>query len=177
MFNTVKNKRKETVSYVRHSKLNEPPLPVYFGMLTHNKTRKKGPVNEFAEQGLSISYSRLQEIQNNIAGQLCHQYVTEGVVRPTSLKDGLFTSAAIDNIDSNPSSTTANSAFHSISISIFQHTKEDYPDEPFILDITLTLNMRRLHFHRFTQILSLPKTENHAPLQHMLLQYLLETEK
>ena len=135
MFNTVKNKRKETVSHVRHLKLKEPPLPVYLGMLIHNKTRKKGLVNEFAEQGLSISYSRLQEIQNNIAGQLCHQYVTEGVVRPTSLKDGLFTSAAIDNIDSNPSSTTANSAFHGTSISIFQHPKEDYPDEPFILDI------------------------------------------
>ena len=149
MFSTVKNKRKETVFYVRHSKLNEPPLPLYFGMLIHNKTRKKGPVNEFAEQGLSISYSRLQEVQNNIAGQLCHQYVTEGVVRPKSLKDGLFTSAAIDNIDSNPSSTTANSAFHGTSISIFRHPKEDYPDEPFILDI----NINEGYFHRFRQML------------------------
>ena len=59
----------------------------------------------------------------------------EGVVRTKSLKDGLFTSAAIDNIDSNPSSTTANSAFHGTSISIFQHPKEGYPDEPFILNI------------------------------------------
>ena len=84
---------------------------------------------------MSISYSRPQEIQNNIAGQLCHQYVTERVVRPKSLKDGLFTSAANDNIDSNPSSTTANSAFHGTSISIFQHPKEDCPNEPFILDI------------------------------------------
>ena len=40
MFNTVKNKRKETVSHVRHSKLKEPPLPVYLGMLIHNKTRE-----------------------------------------------------------------------------------------------------------------------------------------
>ena len=49
MFNTVKNKRKETVSHVRHLKLKEPPLPLYLGMLIHNKTRKKGLVNEFAE--------------------------------------------------------------------------------------------------------------------------------
>ena len=62
MFNTVKNKRKETVSHVHHSKLKELPLPVHLGMLIHNKTRKKGLMNEFAEQGLSISYSRLQEI-------------------------------------------------------------------------------------------------------------------
>ena len=61
--------------------------------------------------------------------------MTEGVVRPKSLKDGLFTSAAIDNIDSIPSSTSVNSAFHGTSISTFQHPGEDYPDEPFILDI------------------------------------------
>ena len=34
---------------------------------------------------------------------------------------GLFTSAAIDNIDHNPSSNTAKSSFHGTSISIFQH--------------------------------------------------------
>ena len=101
-------------------------------MLIYNKTRKKGLVNKFAEEGLTIFYSRLQEIQNSIAGQLCHQYVTEGVVRPKSLQDGLFNSVAIDNIDSNPFSTTANSAFHGTSLSVFQHPKEDYPDEPFI---------------------------------------------
>ena len=61
--------------------------------------------------------------------------MTEGVVRPKSLKDGLFTSAAIDNIDSISSSTSVNSAFHGTSISTFQHPEEDYPDEPFILDI------------------------------------------
>ena len=62
MFNTVKKKRKETVSHVRHSKLKEPSLPVYLGMLIHNETRKNVLVNEFAEHGLSTSYSRLQEI-------------------------------------------------------------------------------------------------------------------
>ena len=76
MFNTVKNESKETVPYIRHSKLKEPTLPIYLGMLIHKKTCKEGLVNEFADQGFSISYSRIQEIQNNIAGQLCHQYVT-----------------------------------------------------------------------------------------------------
>ena len=61
--------------------------------------------------------------------------MTEEAVHPKSLKDDLFTSAAIDNIDSNPSSTTPNSVFHGTSISFFQHPKEDYPDEPFTLDI------------------------------------------
>ena len=119
MLKSVKNKRKETVSRVCHSKLKELPLPVYLGMVIHNKTRKKGLVNKFAEQGLSISYSRLQKIHDNIAGQLCHQHVTEGVVRPKSLKDGLFIYAVVDNIGSNPFSTTANSAFHGTAVSIF----------------------------------------------------------
>ena len=60
MFNTVKNKRKETVSYVRHAKLKEPPLPAYLAMLIHNNPRNKGLLNKFAEQGLSVSYRRLQ---------------------------------------------------------------------------------------------------------------------
>ena len=51
MFNTVKNKRKKIVSHVRHSKLKEPPLPVYLGILIHNKTRKKGLVSEFEDKG------------------------------------------------------------------------------------------------------------------------------
>ena len=177
MFNTVKNKRKETVSHVRHLKLKEPPLPVYLGMLIHNKTHKKRLVNEFFEQGLSISYSRLQEIQNNIAGQLCYQYVTEGVVHPKSLKDGLFTSAAIDNVDSHPSSTTANSAFHGTSISIFQHPREDYPDEPFILDVNFDFEHEKATLPSFYTNIEPTKDGKPCPLQQMPLQCLLETEK
>ena len=40
---------------------------------------------------------------------------------PSPLKNGLFTIAAIDNIDHNQSSSTAKSSFHGTSISIFQH--------------------------------------------------------
>ena len=110
-------------------------MSVYLGILINTKTRKEGLVNECAEQGLSISYSRRQEIQNNTAGQLCYQDATEVVSSPKSLGDGLFTFAAFDNIDNNPSSKTANSAFHGTSIPIFQYAKEDYPEEHFILDI------------------------------------------
>eukprot|EP00795_Rhopilema_esculentum_P009834 gene9834-18410_t len=45
------------------------------------------------------------------------------VVCPPSIQNGMLTSAAIDNIDHNPSSSTALSAFHGTSISIFQHPK------------------------------------------------------
>lgn len=45
----------------------------------------------------------------------------DGVVCPAVLQKGLFTTSAVDNIDHNPSATTATSSFHGTGISIFQH--------------------------------------------------------
>ena len=52
---------------------------------------------------------------------LLERYLEEGLVCLSVLRKGLLTTAAIDNIDHNPSSTTAKSSFHGTSISIFQH--------------------------------------------------------
>ena len=43
-----------------------------------------------------------------------------GVVCPLNLNYGLFTVGALDNIDYNPSSTTAQGSFHGTGISLFQ---------------------------------------------------------
>ena len=141
-FNTVKGRRKADIQNSRHSKKNEPPLPVYIGMLVHNKTRKKGLVNEFANQGFSITYNRLQEIQSAITTQLCKEYEKEGGVRPKQLHKETFTSAAIDNIDSNPSSNTAIKSFHGTSISVFQHPDTEILDQPFQLDKSIFPNKK-----------------------------------
>jgi hypothetical protein len=37
----------------------------------------------------------------------------------------VFTTAAVDNIDHNPSSTTSKSSFHGTGISIFQHPADE----------------------------------------------------
>ena len=47
---------------------------------------------------------------------------------PPNLREGLFTTAAIDNIDHNPSSTTTTDALHGTGISLFQHPR-NYGDE------------------------------------------------
>ncbi|CAG9773762.1 unnamed protein product [Ceutorhynchus assimilis] len=44
----------------------------------------------------------------------------EGVVCPEILRKNIFTVAAIDNIDHNPSSTTSESSFHGTALSVFQ---------------------------------------------------------
>ena len=76
-------------------------------------------MNTFAQKGLSVSYERVQYVQLNVTKQLCKKYNEDGFVCPPSLKEGLFATAAVDNIDHNPSSTTAVKAFHGTSISIF----------------------------------------------------------
>jgi hypothetical protein len=45
----------------------------------------------------------------------------DGVVCPAILHKGLFTTSAVDNIDLNPSATTATTSFHGTGISVFQH--------------------------------------------------------
>ena len=48
------------------------------------------------------------------------------MVCPTNLRNGLFTTGNLDNIDHNPSATSARSSFHGTAISLTQHvTKND----------------------------------------------------
>ena len=71
-------------------------------------------------------------------------YQEQGVVCPPTLRKGLFTTAAIDNIDHNPSSATATEAFHGNSISIFQHPEQEQSQEVLPL------------FHKGTEKLDVP---------------------
>ena len=52
-------------------------------------------MEKLAVEGLGTSFSRVQEIQNNITRQLCQQYHDEGIVRPKNIEKGLFMVAAI----------------------------------------------------------------------------------
>eukprot|EP00794_Sanderia_malayensis_P004251 gene4251-4816_t len=133
-FNAVKTKRRSK-GYVRHSRNNEPPLPVKIGLMIHAKTRKKSIVNALADEGLSISNKRVEELENSITKQLCVKYNEDGMVCPPALTNGIFTTAAIDNIDHDPSSVGAKSSFHGTSISIFQHLDSEMSKRPsFTLD-------------------------------------------
>ena len=58
------------------------------------------------------------------------RYNEKSVVCPPKLKRGLFCTSALDNIDHNPSFTTANTSFHGTSISIFNHKVKKGPEVP-----------------------------------------------
>ena len=122
----------------RHSTQTEPPLPLLIGLSIHYQTRKKGIVEFLASQGLSVSYNRVIEIEDGITKQLCFHYNLQRVVCPPTLKDGLLTVAAIDNIDHDPSSSTSQTSFHGTSTSIFQYPEEKETMPKFEMDTTFS---------------------------------------
>ena len=67
------------------------------------------------------------ELEDWIATAVCQRFEEDGVVVPACLRKGLFTVGALDNIDHNPSSTTAVNAFHGTGTSLFQFPTEADP--------------------------------------------------
>ncbi|KAK3889081.1 hypothetical protein Pcinc_006956 [Petrolisthes cinctipes] len=122
-------KYKEGTVVHRHSKDRETPFAVYLGMSMFAKTRKRQLNDILFEHGLSISYDRVLEISAQLGEAFVAQYVENGVVCPPALRKHLFTTAVVDNIDHNPTATTAQTSFHGTSLSIFQHPSPDYPGE------------------------------------------------
>ena len=56
-----------------------------------------------------------------MGNSVCQLYHIEQVVCPPTLRSNVFTTAAVDNIDHNPSATTAKNSFHGTGISLLQH--------------------------------------------------------
>ena len=64
------------------------------------------------------------EIQTAITKQQCNLYDVTGYVCPPRLQENVFTLAANDNLDHNPTSSTAKNYFHGTGISIFQYPRD-----------------------------------------------------
>ena len=123
-------KYKEGTDVHRHSKDRETPFAVYMGLYVFAKIRKRQIIEMLHENGLSISYDRVLEISAQLGEAVVAQYVEDGVICPPVLRKQLFTTAAVDNIDHNPTATTAQTSFHGTSVSIFQHpSTENAGDE------------------------------------------------
>lgn len=58
-----------------------------------------------------MSYEHLLKVTSDIANGLCQQFTVDGVLCPPTMHKGLFTTAAVDNTDYNPSSATASDSF------------------------------------------------------------------
>ena len=71
--------------------------------------------------GLNISYDHVLRLSAEMENSACQLFQMEQVVCPELLRGNVFTIAAVDNIDHNPSSTTAKDSFHGTGISLIQH--------------------------------------------------------
>ena len=116
-FNTTNSKN----SWHYHLKNNKPPLPVYIGLLDYSRTRKRDLIDTQYELGLSISYDWILKILDTTKNIICAQYEKDDAVCPPNLRNGLFTTSAVDNIDHNTSFTHSKDNFHGTDISLFQH--------------------------------------------------------
>ena len=110
-FNKHARRRKGSIG-TRHKLSNETPLQIYLGLELHAHTRKRQLIDTIFQLGLSISYDRVLGISTQLGNSVCQQYQTENVVCTLKLHKELFTVAAVENIDHNPSSTTAKDSFH-----------------------------------------------------------------
>ena len=86
-------------------------------------------ITRLYQLGLSVSYDRVLEIEDCLATSVSERFEEDNCVCPANLRKGLFSVAALDNIDHNPSSTTASSSFHGTSISIFQFPTQGNPGD------------------------------------------------
>ena len=111
-FNTIKRKQ----THERHTRSSETPLSIYLGLLLHAYTRKKDLVDKLSHLGLCISYDRVLRLSADLANSICRRFEQEQVVCPPKPRTNLFTTAAVDNIDHNPSSTTTTDSFHGTGI-------------------------------------------------------------
>ena len=97
------------------------PVAVYLGLLLHSQTRQKNLIDKLYSLGHSISYERVLEIETVTGNKISERFELEKTVCSSTLRKGLFTYGAIDNIDHNPSSSTSQSSFHGTGISLFQN--------------------------------------------------------
>ena len=68
----------------------------------------------------------LLQLTSDLGNGVCDQFALDGVVGPPKMRSGLFTVEAADNIDYNPSATTAKDSFHGTGISLMQHPSHDF---------------------------------------------------
>ena len=119
-FNCHVRRRKDSIA-VHHTLEGETPMPIYLGLMIHAETRKRKLVDQLYD------HDRVLSISTSLANSVCKQYTMDKVVCPPKLRGNLFTTAAVDNIDHNCSSTTAKSNFHGTGISLFQHPTHGNP--------------------------------------------------
>ena len=105
---------------------DSPPF-LCIGVSIDRKTRSRDLVQTLHNLGISVSYDRVLAISTDLRNEVYRRYIDEGAVCPSNLCLNLFTTAAIDIIDRNPSLTTPRDSFDGTGISLFQQPTTKKP--------------------------------------------------
>lgn len=96
----------------------ESLITAYVGQLIYFKTRNKDLVNKINQFGLGISYT--QQFATGLANCAVAHCAKSSVLYTQSLSRNVFTVAAFNNIDHNPTVTSSTSSFHRTSLLLFK---------------------------------------------------------
>ena len=125
-FNTVKQRRRTgDTSKIYHRKERQTPVPLYIGLKVHSLSRDHELIDSLYSLGISVSYNNVMDTITAMGNNVLDYYNEINVVCPPQLQNGLFVTAAADNIDHNPSSTTSTDSFHGTGLSLFQNKEAD----------------------------------------------------
>ncbi|CAC5387110.1 unnamed protein product [Mytilus coruscus] len=116
------------------------------------------------EHGLSIPYDQVLEVSAKLRDAAVSKYMEEGVFQ-TFMRKRLFTKAAIDNIDPNPTTTTAITSFQGTSISLSQYPSAENTGETISsknFDLRLLICILRNIEPRINVIDDLPEPSNRS---------------
>ena len=71
MFNC--KKKTQAGTKPRHMLSSEPPLPLYVGLSVRTVTRSKKLIEQLHHLGLSVSYNRILQLENQLATAACQK--------------------------------------------------------------------------------------------------------
>ena len=138
IYNMVKTtSSSEKAVQMRHRRERETPFPLYIGIKLHSDTRLKHLVKTFNQLGLAVSYPRVREVKLAVARCVCKQIQEDGVVLPTNMRSGVFTSGDFDNLDHKKTSNLSNDEFHGLAITLIYHLSKENMEvahEPLTID-------------------------------------------
>jgi hypothetical protein len=126
IYNTWKGTHHATkTTLIRHSTYRETFVPLYQGLKLHGAARLKTDIDTAHTAGLSVSYGRVMEVKLGIARAVCAHHVEDGVVVPTNIRQGVFTSHDVDNLDGTTKSNFSQDEFHGTALSATNHISRE----------------------------------------------------
>ena len=123
-FNTTIRVRNQSSSAYQ-SRKRDPPVAVYVAQMIHFKAHNLNVISNTSKLGMCISQQRFIQLSAGMGNTVIDMNKKEGVVLPTNLRKGLFSTASVDNIDVATKSSSAVTSLHGTAASINQHMSSE----------------------------------------------------